>query len=158
MNRHAPHLGEPDLRLAGFQLWVHGPPVVDPRPYEDWLNVTAHCGAGGASVWTSGEILQLGDVALWLKQTEEMHRTLSGAARLSPLEPWLSVLLTIDGTGKVEMEVEITPDPRNQRHRFTFSLDQSYLPAFLAQGRRLMARIHTEPAPGAWPDPHSNEA
>ena len=44
--------GEPDLKLAGFQLWVHGRRFPESGGYYDgnWLRVTARCGASGASV------------------------------------------------------------------------------------------------------------
>lgn len=141
MERYQQHLGEPDLRLADLQLWVHGPEVVDPQPYEDWLRVTVHCGGQGASVWVSGEILQYRDLRDWLGQTEALYHELRGVARLDPLEPNLSVALSADHTGGIAVSVEITPDHMNQQHRFSFALDQSYLPEFLAQGRRLLNRL-----------------
>ena len=45
-------LGKPDLRVAGFQLWVHGREFPDAQDEWDgnWLRLTAHCGeAAGAS-------------------------------------------------------------------------------------------------------------
>jgi len=141
MERHQQHLGEPDLRLGDLQLWVHGPEVVDPRPYEDWLRATVHCGEQGASVWVSGEILQYRDLRDWLDQTEALYRELRGVARLDPLEPNLSIVLSADHTGGIAVSVEITPDHLSQQHRFSFALDQSYLPEFLAQGRRLLNRL-----------------
>lgn len=149
-------LGEPDLRLMGFQLWVHGPEDVDPRPYEDWLRVTAHCGAQGASVWASGEMIQLSDVVRWVEQTEQLHQTVSGAAELAPLEPNLSVVLLPDKSGHIAMAVEITPNHMTQRHRFEFECDQSYLPEFIRQGRALVQRLCGRPAPptsAELPDP-----
>ena len=52
-------LGPPSLRLAAFQLWVHGWQFPEARDKWDghWLNVTAHCGQAGASVWATGAIL-----------------------------------------------------------------------------------------------------
>ena len=49
------YLGEPALRIAGFQLWVHGYQFPDSNDYWDgnWLRVTVHCGAAGASVCAS---------------------------------------------------------------------------------------------------------
>ena len=57
-------LGEPILKVLGFQLWVHGRQFEQATDYEDgnWLRVTAHCGAAGASVWATGSILQAQDV------------------------------------------------------------------------------------------------
>ena len=53
-------LGRPDLKVAGFQLWVHGRELPETEDHDDanWLRVTAHCGASGASVWAQGAILQ----------------------------------------------------------------------------------------------------
>lgn len=147
MEHYSQHLGEPDLQIGDLQLWVHGPEVVDPQPYEDWLRVTAHCGGLGTSVWVSGEIIRLHDLREWLGQTEALYRNLAGFARLDPLEPNLSVALSVDHTGAVAASVEITPDHMNQQHRFSFSLDQSYLPAFLAQGRKLLRRITVKAGP-----------
>jgi len=39
------------------------------------------------------------------------------------------------------MVVEITPDHLTQRHRFEFTLDQSYLPPFIGQLRALAGRF-----------------
>lgn len=148
MDRIEDRLSEPDLGLAGLQLWVHGPDTVDAGGYDDWLRVTVHCGAHGASVWASGEIVQLGDLRGWIESVGHLHRELSGVARLAPLEQNLSVLLQIDRTGGIEMEVEITPDPGSQSHRFRFDIDQTYLPPFLKQGRKLLDRY---PPPGGSP-------
>jgi hypothetical protein len=58
-------LGEPDLKFAGFQIWIHGRQLPDNQDYYDgnWLRVTAHCGASGASVWAQGAILMVTDIA-----------------------------------------------------------------------------------------------
>ena len=49
-------LGAPAIRLAGFQLWVHGRQFPDSQDCWDgnWLNVTAHCDAAKGSVWALG--------------------------------------------------------------------------------------------------------
>lgn len=49
-------LGEPDLKVAGFHLWVHGRqlPEVDDCYDGNCLRVTACRGASGASVWAQG--------------------------------------------------------------------------------------------------------
>ena len=57
-------LGAPDLKVAGFQIWVHGRQFPDSTDYDDanWLRITAHAGAAGASVWVSGAILMITDL------------------------------------------------------------------------------------------------
>jgi hypothetical protein len=45
-------LGAPDLQIAGLRLWVHDRqfPMADDYWDGNWLQVTVHCGAPGASV------------------------------------------------------------------------------------------------------------
>ncbi|MBX3279888.1 MAG: hypothetical protein KF868_17945 [Acidobacteria bacterium] len=129
-------LGEPDLKVAGFQLWVHGRQFPEAEDYDDsnWIRVTAHCGASGASVWAQGAILMVTDIAGF---GDECRAMLSGEiklAALDPLEPELKVLLeTADRLGHVRAQVEITPDHLAQAHRFEFEVDQSYLPGIIRQ-------------------------
>jgi len=92
--------------------------------------------------------MQRGDLAEWIENVGFLHRELSGRAGLAPLEQNLAVTLHVDRTGGIEMVVDITPDPRNQQHRFEFDIDQTYLPAFLRQGKKLLDRY---PPPGGSP-------
>jgi len=120
--------------------------TIPPGADEGWLNVTAHCGAHGASVWATGEIVQRGGLAGWMENVGHPRRELAGTARIAPLEQNLEITLRVDRTGGIEMVIDITPDPRNQRHRFEFAIDQAYLPAFLRRGKKLLDR---DPPP-AW--------
>jgi hypothetical protein len=129
-------LGEADLRVAGFQLWVHGRQSPESEDYYDgnWLRVTAHCGASGASVWAQGAILMVTDIAGFGDASAAMHRGDSKSAALDPLEPELKVSLeATDRVGQVRALVEITPDHLAQAHRFEFEIDQSYLPGIIRQ-------------------------
>jgi hypothetical protein len=129
-------LGEPDLKVAGFQLWVHGRQFPEAEDYDDgnWLRVTAHYGASGASVWAQGAILMVKNIAGF---GDECAAMLSGeikSAALEPLEPELKVSLEAsDGLGHIRARVEITPDHLLQAHRFEFGVDQSYLPGIIRQ-------------------------
>lgn len=152
MDRSLEHLGEPDLRLAGLQLWVHGREFENLHDFWDgnWLQATAHCSAPGAAVRAEGTILRTVDLARCLAQVEALHASLTGTARLDSLEPALAVTLAVAGSaGRVEMGVEITPDHLSQQHRFEFSLDQSYLPPVVVQLQALLQRfpVRGTPAP-----------
>ncbi len=130
------NLGEPDLRVAGFQLWVHGRQFPESEDYDDgnWLRVTAHCGASGASVWAQGAILTVMDIDGFGDASSAIHRGDSKSAVLDPLEPELKVSLeAADRFGHVRALVEITPDHLVQSHRFEFEVDQSYLPEIIRQ-------------------------
>ncbi len=129
-------LGEPALKVAGFQLWVHGREWPESEEYYDgnWLRVTAHCGASGASVWTQGAVLMVSDIAGFGDECAAMLAGDSKSAALEPLEPELKVSLeAADRLGHIRAQVEITPNHLAQAHRFEFEVDQSYLPSIIKQ-------------------------
>lgn len=129
-------LGEPDLQVAGFQLWVHGRQFPEAEDYYDcnWLRVTAHCGASGASVWAQGAILMVTDIAGFGDRCAAILRGEVKSAALDPFEPELKVCLEAsDSLGHIRAQVEITPDHLLQSHRFEFEVDQSYLPGIIKQ-------------------------
>jgi hypothetical protein len=144
------NLGEPDIKMGGLQIWVHGRQYPDADDYWDgnWLNVTAHCGASGASVWTSGAIFSTYDIKKWLDHSEEMNRTLNGDANLVSLEPELVVEMKMESRGHIAMRVEITPIyDGTQGHFFEFSLDQSFLPDHIQRCHKLMTRFPVKGTP-----------
>ena len=141
----APHpnpdeLGAPDLEVAGLQLWVHGRQFPDSPDYYDgnWLRVTVHAGAAGASVWTSGAILMVPDLVRWADQCDVLSNGGSQDAELAPMEPELRVRIRqLDRLGHLTMQVLITPDNLTQEHSFEFEIDQSHLPGIAAQCRSI---------------------
>ena len=136
-------LGEPDLRLAGLQLWVHGRQYPNSHDHDDgnWLMVTAHCGANGASVWANGAILMTSDIDGWACGVEALEAGRSNEAKLSPHEPELHVTLRkTDGVGHLRMSVAITPDHMSQTHEFQFDLDQTYLAALKRECRAIIQK------------------
>jgi hypothetical protein len=141
-------LGPPDLKVAGFQLWVHGRqfPEAEDRDDGNWLRVTAHCGASGASVWAQGAILMVTDIAGFADRCTAMSRGKASSATLDPLEPELRISLeTSDRLGHLRAQVEITPDHLSQLHRMEFEIDQSYLADIIKQ---CSAIVHEYPIRG----------
>ena len=135
------HLGAPDLKFAGLQVWVHGYQFPDAEDAWDgnWLRVTAHCGASGASVWVSGTFLDTVAIRRFLDGLVAMHASLTGTAQLGTDEPELAAWASVDEhTGHVDFRVEITSDPLAQQHVFRFEADQSYLPSAIAECRKLL--------------------
>ncbi|MGD9881272.1 MAG: hypothetical protein AB7U95_14185, partial [Reyranella sp.] len=129
-----------DLKLAGLRIWVHGWQFPDTMDYRDgnWLRVTVRCGGDGGSVVVRGPILHLSELTRWTGEAEKLLEALAGEARLSCLEPNLSVLLKAASRGQIMMEVSITPDHLTQKHWFQFEIDQSYLPALIVQCRAIL--------------------
>jgi hypothetical protein len=141
-------LGAPDLRVAGFQLWVHGRQFPDSTDYDDgnWLRVTAHAGAAGASVWVSGAILMITDLIQFGQEVDGLAKGETQRADLKPFEPELRLQIEqLDSLGHFTMQVQITPDHLTQEHCFEFEIDQSYLPGISANCRAL---ANTYPARG----------
>jgi hypothetical protein len=139
----AADLGQPDISFSGFRLWIHGREAGDAREHwEDgnWLNVTAHCGGLRADVWAQGSILQLADLVRWLRQLEEMSRTMSGKAELAPIEPNLYVVFEMDKLGHIAVQINLTPEPLSQHHEFREQIDQSYLPGLIRQITTVLQR------------------
>ncbi len=135
-------LGEPALTLSGLQIWIHGRQFPHADDYWDgnWVNVTVHCGAQGASVWASGPIIHLSEIAHLLQGAEAMATSLQGKATLPCIEPELTVALTAESLGHIAMVVDITPDNLSQRHQFTFAIDQTYLPSLIRSCRTILQR------------------
>lgn len=137
-------LGPPDLNFAGFQLWVHGYAYADAAHGgdADWLRVTAHTEASGASVWVAGTILETFDVVRFRRALATMYDSLAGEAKLESYEPNVVLQAAARGqTGHVDVRVELTPDHMTQGHWFESAADQSYLPAIIAQCDAILARV-----------------
>jgi len=135
-------LGEPTLKVVGFQVWVHGRerPLSADDDEDNWLRVTAHCGSSGASVWASGSILEAQDIVRLRHGCERLERGSVAVAELVSAEPNLNVSIRpTDSLGHFEMRVEITPALGQQEHVFIFELDQSYLPEIVRQCRAFEA-------------------
>jgi hypothetical protein len=134
-------MSEPDLKIVGLSIWVHGRQFESSDEYWDanWLRVTVHCGAHGATVEVTGSILHRMELQEWLDQARELHSALSGAARLECIEPELKACMTLTD-GKGELVIDITPDPVLQKHQFRFEIDHSYLPGLCSQLEKLLAR------------------
>jgi hypothetical protein len=133
--------GEPDIQLAALKLWIHKRvSSSDPIDYWDgnWLNVTAICESTGAVVRLSGNFIHLPELSAWMRDAERMHRTLKGRAALDCMEPGLIVELVAESLGRIQMTVNISPDPVTQDHSFRFEIDQSYLPALIEQCRAVL--------------------
>jgi hypothetical protein len=130
LSKNADALGAPDLTIAGLQIWVHGRERIDSQePVDaDWLRVTAHCGAAGASVWAGGAFLTASGFGRFGEECQHLYTNLNGNASLLSDEPNLvATLAAVDRHGHVAVTVAITPDQRTQTHKFRFELDQTYV-------------------------------
>lgn len=135
---------EPDLRVGGLCLWIHGRADRHATEFWDanWLRVTARCVEGGGSVAVQGPILHLTELEAFVEECAELHRAPDGTATLDCAEPNLRLTLSAsDGRGGVRAEASLTPDHLRQRHAFGFDIDQSALPDIIRQIRSIIERF-----------------
>jgi hypothetical protein len=132
-------LGDPDLKMNQFKLWIHGRqfPELDDFWDGNWLNVSAYCNESGASVYTNGAIVHLSEIEKWLNLCQDLNQKLSGVAELKFLEPNLVFQIELK-KGSGTLEICITPDHMNQDHKFTFDIDQSYLSSIILDCKEIL--------------------
>lgn len=142
---------DPDLQFFGFSLWIDRRQFPDARDYWDgnWLMVRARMQASLAVVRCEGPILMTADIARFRNELVAMADTLAGDATLKPLEPGLSIVLTMQDGGHMLCVIEMTPDHLSQYHRFKVEADQSYLPALIASCDAILSRFPVVNT-GAW--------
>src|SRR5262245_38517149 len=123
-------LGEPDLKVAGLEIWVHGREFPSSTDFYDgnWLNISAHALGPGASVFASGPILMVNDLVRWSLGCEALAIGEAQEATLSSYEPNLSVeVRPRDSLGHFTMCIRITPEHLSQKHELEFDIDQTEL-------------------------------
>ena len=127
--------------IAGLSLWVIGRLFEELEDYWDGnsLRVLVRCAADGTRVEVGGAILYAHELARWLDQLRSCYNSLTGIAELARLEPYLSARVSLN-EGRRELTVDITPDLLNQKHRFIFQIDPSYLPQLMDGLERTIAR------------------
>ena len=142
MNKFPENLGEPNIKISGLEIWIHGYQFPDSQDHWDgnWMDITAKCTSKNACVWVSGNILHLPDLKLLMTTSEKLYINLKGEAELPCIEPELSVKLKARSLGQISMIVEITPNHLNQEHRFEFEIDQSYLLDLVSSCKKVLDR------------------
>jgi hypothetical protein len=129
--------GEPSIALGPLKIWVTERPFPNSGDYweSNWLDVTARCEGVGSRVEVAGRFLHLGEVRRWKNDLVAFQDRLSGRVDLATMEPTLKVAVEAKNskTGHLDCTVAITGDHLSEEHRFSFGIDQSYLPGLLAQ-------------------------
>ena len=135
--------GPPDIKLSGFQLWIHNRQYPESDDYWDgnWLRATAHCGSDGASVTVTGAIIRSPEVLELKKAFEQLSSSLQGAKQIECLEPYLKFDLQMESLGNTVFSVFITPDHLTQQHSFIFSIDQSYFSSMIESCTKILKRF-----------------
>ena len=130
-----------ELLIGGLSLWVLGYQFPNLSDYWDgnWLIIKALVVAPGSRVEVRGPLIHGSEWLSFERQLAELNRNLNGKAHLKCMEPNLDLLLECDSHGHVEATISITPEHMTQRHKFIYSLDQTYLDSVLKRTRQILA-------------------
>lgn len=142
-------LGKPDIEVDQLRIWVHGRQFPAATDYWDanWIDVTTYCVGEGSSVCAAGPFIHLREISGFLSQCEAMYEALAGTAELACMEPNLNVRLESGSGGRIAAAIDITPNQLAESHRFTSTIDQTYLPSIISACKNLLNRfpvLHTE--------------
>jgi hypothetical protein len=98
----------------------------------NWLNVRVLLAAGRFSGKLNGQ-LRADELASFYNELTNLYLTLSGQARFSTVEGWLSFEITGDGKGHLTFKGEIMDEPGiGNDLKFKFELNQSFIPEVLS--------------------------
>jgi hypothetical protein len=148
--------GPPDISLSGLKIWISGRQDEDSTDFWDanWLLVTAHCSSVSCNVVTQGPIIHLSEVEHWISDLQKLQNNIHGETMLSCMEAVLEICVKLDTRGSGSLDVFIIPDQLNEKHEFTFSFDQSYLPSLI---RELQIILNEYPIKGIRPQSSSED-
>ena len=127
--------GEPDLKIGWLSIWTLSREFADAVDYYDanWINIHVHIEAPGSRIDIQGPWIRNVEILSFRDELAVLNLRLEGVAHLRCLEPYIDAKITSRSLGHLDVVVDATPDPMTQTHRFTFDLDQSYLPPLIAQ-------------------------
>jgi hypothetical protein len=127
MRFHPEQLGDPDLKVGPFCLWILGREFDQAQDFWDgnWLLVIAVYQGLTSKVVADGPLVHLRELDSWLKELIVLQETNSGTAKLDCIEPGLSVTIGLTD-GKGTLETFITPNHLTDSHSFEYEIDQSY--------------------------------
>jgi len=88
-------MNEPDLKLAGLKIWIHGRQFPDATDFWDgnWLPVSVLCQYPSARVEFDGPIIHFGEIEGFLRGLEDLYKNLKGKSALECTEPNLRLAL-----------------------------------------------------------------
>ncbi len=138
--REIDSLGAADLEIVGLRLWVHGRQFPDSTDYWDgnWVRITAYCAYGESRVRVDGSVVHLSEIAGLLRGCENLSESLAGRTGLDSMEQNLKLELVAKKLGRVAVDIQITPEPMRESHRFRDEIDQTSLPSIIAACSRLL--------------------
>ena len=136
------------IRIGGersefLALTLLGRSHPDARDYWDgnWVRASVEVVAGGFRGEVGGD-LSAEELASFHGEVSRLSESLSGEARFSTMEDWLSIVLAGDRRGGVELSCEVRDQPGiGNTLAFRLALDQTYLRPMVEQLRQAVAEF-----------------
>jgi hypothetical protein len=121
-----------------IEVEVHGYERAPVGEYYDdnWLIVDIRVQAGGFRGEMPATIIT-GELIKFLSELRQVYQTLTGAAAFQTMEEQLSLRLTGDGKGHIELCGEVEDQPAGNHLHFTLQFDQSHLGASIRELERI---------------------
>jgi hypothetical protein len=107
---------------------------------DNWLPVDVRVRAGGFRGKASAMILTF-ELTAFLSELRPLFETLSGSAEFTTMEDQLSLRLTGDGKGHIELRGEVSDGAGFNRLHFTLQFDQSQLGGSIRELERITSEF-----------------
>jgi hypothetical protein len=108
---------------------------------DNWLRVEIRVCAGGFRGKTSAAIIT-SELTKFLSELRPLYETLNGSAEFATMEQQLSLRLTGDGKGHIELRGEIADQPGvGNRLHFALQFDQSQVGASIRELERVISEF-----------------
>ncbi len=134
---------EPDLRIAGFALWVDARTAPESDDYWDgnWLQVRANYEASESSVRAAGALIHASELATLATGCRKLLAGEAAEAGLYCAAPNLKLELWSAPGGAVVGKLRITPDHKAELHDYGFATDAAGIEALIAACGRVLDRF-----------------
>ena len=146
MAEYVIHFGGAEAEYLKLTLWGRSAP--DATDYWDgnWFVCNADVAAGGFRGAVSGD-LRTEELASFAVQLGRLQESLWGEAEFDTMEDWLSIRITGDGRGHMELRCRLQDRPGDGNTlEFALAIDQSFTRSSLAQ---LAAAVRAFPVVGS---------
>ncbi len=136
------------IRIGGenaefLSITILGRSHLDARDYWDgnWVRASVEVAAGGFRGTVGGD-LRAEELASFHAEVASLAGSLAGEARFTTMEEWLSIFVTGDGRGQIELSCEVRDQPgTGNQLAFRLSLDQTCLRPMVAQLGRAVSEF-----------------
>lgn len=134
---------EPDLRIAGFALWVDARTAPESDDYWDgnWLQVRASYEANDSSVRAAGALIHASELMTLVAGCRKLLAGEAAEAGLYCAAPNLKLELWSAPGGAVVGKLRITPDHKAELHDYGFATDAAGIEALIAACGRVLDRF-----------------